>query len=83
MTTDTVPRPRLGEAHIGASKRDRDGNRQGAGMIRPDMATLLAFVATDAPVAQGALERLLADAPRIRSTASASTAIPPPMTVSS
>ncbi len=62
MTTDTVPKARSRRAQIGASKATVTGIAKGAGMIRPDMATLLAFVATDAPVAQGALEHLLADA---------------------
>jgi glutamate N-acetyltransferase/amino-acid N-acetyltransferase len=62
MTTDTVPKARSRRAQIGASKATVTGIAKGAGMIRPDMATLLAFVATDARVAQGALEHLLADA---------------------
>jgi glutamate N-acetyltransferase/amino-acid N-acetyltransferase len=62
MTTDTVPKARSRRAQIGASNVTVTGIAKGAGMIRPDMATLLAFVATDAPVAQDALERLLADA---------------------
>ena len=35
------------------------GIAKGAGMIKPDMATMLAFIATDAAVSQGALERIL------------------------
>jgi glutamate N-acetyltransferase/amino-acid N-acetyltransferase len=62
MTTDTISKARSRRAQIGASNVTVTGIAKGAGMIRPDMATLLAFVATDAPVAQGALERLLADA---------------------
>src|SRR5258705_1505331 len=62
MTTDTVPKARSRRARIGANNVSVTGIAKGAGMIRPDMATLLAFVATDAPVAQGALERLLAEA---------------------
>jgi glutamate N-acetyltransferase/amino-acid N-acetyltransferase len=62
MTTDTVPKARSRRAQVGANNVTVTGIAKGAGMIRPDMATLLAFVATDAPVAQGALERLLADA---------------------
>jgi glutamate N-acetyltransferase / amino-acid N-acetyltransferase len=37
------------------------GIAKGAGMIRPDMATMLGFIATDAAVSQKALERLVAD----------------------
>jgi glutamate N-acetyltransferase/amino-acid N-acetyltransferase len=58
MTTDTVPKARsqrLGAATV-------TGIAKGAGMIRPDMATMLGFVATDAAVPQRALERLVADA---------------------
>ncbi len=62
MTTDTVPKARSRRAQIGASNVTVTGIAKGSGMIRPDMATLLAFVATDAPVAQGALRQLLADA---------------------
>src|SRR5436309_15469633 len=62
MTTDTVPKARSQRAPLAASKATVTGIAKGAGMIRPDMATLLAFVATDARVAQGALEHLLADA---------------------
>jgi glutamate N-acetyltransferase / amino-acid N-acetyltransferase len=62
MTTDTIPKARSRRAQIGASSVTVTGIAKGAGMIRPEMATLLAFVATDAPVAQGALEHLLADA---------------------
>src|SRR5258706_7026919 len=62
MTTDTVPKARSGRAQIGANSVTVTGIAKVAGMIRPDMATLLALVATDAPVAQGALERLVAEA---------------------
>jgi len=61
MTTDTVPKARSQRAQLGAGAVTVTGIAKGAGMIRPDMATLLAFVATDAPVAQGALRQLLAD----------------------
>ena len=58
MTTDTVPKARARRA--GAATVT--GIAKGAGMIRPDMATMLGFVATDAAMPQDALERLLADA---------------------
>jgi glutamate N-acetyltransferase/amino-acid N-acetyltransferase len=41
------------------------GIAKGAGMIRPNMATMLAYVATDAAVAPGVLQQILADAARI------------------
>jgi glutamate N-acetyltransferase/amino-acid N-acetyltransferase len=64
MTTDTVPK--------GASRRfsvaDREytltGISKGAGMIKPNMATMLAFVATDAPLHRDALQQALAEAVR-------------------
>jgi len=52
------------------------GIAKGAGMIRPGMATMLGFVATDARVSQGALQHLIADAAAGSFTASPSTAIP-------
>lgn len=58
MTTDTVPKARSRRAD-GATVT---GIAKGAGMIRPDMATMLGFIATDAAVSQKALERLVADA---------------------
>jgi len=58
MTTDTVPKARSRRAG-GATVT---GIAKGAGMIRPDMATMLGFVATDAALTQDALERLVADA---------------------
>ena len=62
MTTDTVPKARSRRAPLPGGAATVTGIAKGAGMIRPDMATLLAFVATDAPVAQAALRKLLADA---------------------
>jgi len=62
MTTDTVPKARSRRAQLAGGVATVTGIAKGAGMIRPDMATLLAFVATDAPVARGALRELLADA---------------------
>jgi glutamate N-acetyltransferase/amino-acid N-acetyltransferase len=58
MTTDTVPKARSRRAGAAAVT----GIAKGAGMIRPDMATMLGFVATDAALSQAALERLVADA---------------------
>jgi glutamate N-acetyltransferase/amino-acid N-acetyltransferase len=63
MTTDTVPklasrRFDLGGAGGGATAT-LTGICKGAGMIRPDMATMLAFLATDAAVDQALLERCL------------------------
>ena len=52
MTTDT--RPKLAEATLPGGAR-LVGMAKGSGMIHPDMATMFAFVFTDAEVAQGAL----------------------------
>jgi len=59
MTTDTVPKATSRRAGGVAAVT---GIAKGAGMIRPDMATMLGFIATDAAVSQKALERLAADA---------------------
>ena len=59
MTTDT--RPKLASKSITINGREITitGIAKGAGMIRPDMATMLAFVATDAAIEVGLLDRLL------------------------
>ena len=57
MTTDTVAKARS----LRAGGATVTGIAKGAGMIRPDMATMLGFIATDAAVSQAALERLVAD----------------------
>ena len=51
-------RPRRGGSRIDGVPVTVTGIAKGAGMIHPDMATMLAFVATDAPVARGAARRL-------------------------
>jgi glutamate N-acetyltransferase/amino-acid N-acetyltransferase len=62
MTTDTIPKARAQRLQLGGAAATVTGIAKGAGMIRPDMATLLGFVAMDAAVAQATLEHLLADA---------------------
>nr|VFJ56904.1 MAG: glutamate N-acetyltransferase [Candidatus Kentron sp. DK] len=62
MTTDTVPKLVSRTIKTGAGPCAITGIAKGAGMIRPDMATMLAFVATDAPVTPGALREALAHA---------------------
>src|SRR5216684_2902563 len=64
MTTDSVPKARSRRTQLPGGMATVTGIAKGSGMIRPDMATLLAFVATDAPVAQDSLRQLLADAAR-------------------
>ena len=60
MTTDTFPKVATRTAAIGSVPVTLNGFAKGAGMIAPDMATMLAFVFTDAPVAAPALQALLA-----------------------
>ena len=60
MTTDTFPKGAAATAKLGDATVTICGIAKGAGMIAPDMATLLAFVFTDAPIAAPALQRLLA-----------------------
>ncbi len=62
MTTDTVAKAASRRVRIGATEATVTGIAKGAGMIRPDMATMLSFVATDAAIAQPLVERLVAEA---------------------
>lgn len=59
MTTDTVPKGASRRVQIGADAITITGIAKGAGMISPNMATMLAFVATDARVAPALLQRCL------------------------
>jgi len=59
MTTDTVPKAFSAQVQIGGAKVSVTGISKGAGMIRPNMATMLGFLATDACVAPALLPRLV------------------------
>ncbi|MEI6439791.1 MAG: bifunctional glutamate N-acetyltransferase/amino-acid acetyltransferase ArgJ, partial [Alphaproteobacteria bacterium] len=59
MTTDTFPKGAYAEALIDGHKVKIAGICKGSGMIAPDMATMLAFVATDAAIAPAALQTLV------------------------
>ena len=59
MTTDTVPKSISRQFDVEGHTLTVTGMVKGAGMIRPDMATMLAFVATDAAVAQALLDDCL------------------------
>src|SRR3989440_1236700 len=59
MTTDTFPKVATATVKLGKAKVTINGMAKGSGMIMPDMATMLAFVFTDAPVSAGALQSLL------------------------
>ena len=61
MTTDTFPKVATAQAKIGKTKVVISGIAKGAGMIAPDMATMLSFIFTDAPIAAPALQTLLRD----------------------
>lgn len=50
MTTDTLPKAVSRQVEIGGRTITVTGIAKGAGMIHPDMATMLAFIATDAPL---------------------------------
>jgi glutamate N-acetyltransferase/amino-acid N-acetyltransferase len=58
MTTDTVPKAASVQVKLSSGRATVTGIAKGAGMIRPDMATMLGFVATDAKIAQGVLQRI-------------------------
>ena len=60
MTTDTYPKLATAKAMIGGVEVTINGIAKGAGMIAPDMATMLSFVFTDAPIAAPALQAMLA-----------------------
>jgi glutamate N-acetyltransferase/amino-acid N-acetyltransferase len=62
MTTDTRPKWASRCAMLGEREVTVTGIAKGAGMIRPDMATMLAFVATDAAADEPVLRRILGDA---------------------
>src|SRR6516162_5340229 len=59
MTTDTFPKGAAAMARLGATPVTICGIAKGAGMIAPDMATLLSFVFTDAPISPRVLQSLL------------------------
>jgi glutamate N-acetyltransferase / amino-acid N-acetyltransferase len=59
MTTDTFPKVATATAKIGRTKITINGIAKGAGMIAPDMATMLSFIFTDAAIAAPALQAVL------------------------
>ena len=62
MTTDTLPKAASRQVLIGGRMVSVTGISKGAGMIRPNMATMLGFMATDAVIAPQLLEALLTQA---------------------
>ena len=60
MTTDTFPKGASRQTTIGGQSVTINGIAKGSGMIAPDMATMLSFVATDAKIPADVLQRMLA-----------------------
>ena len=58
MTTDTIAKAASAQAQVGGKTVSITGISKGAGMIRPNMATMLGFMATDAAVAPGLMQQL-------------------------
>ena len=61
MTTDTFPKGAVADAEIEGTPVRIAGIAKGSGMIAPDMATMLGFVATDANLTPAVLQALLAE----------------------
>jgi len=62
MTTDTIAKAASRRVAVGGKTVTVTGMSKGAGMIKPNMATMLGFVATDAGVAQPLLDALVKEA---------------------
>lgn len=62
MTTDTVAKAASRRLVVGGKTISITGVSKGAGMIRPNMATMLGFLATDAAIAQPLLDALVKEA---------------------
>ncbi len=62
MTTDTLPKLETRTVELSGNPCRMTGMAKGAGMIHPNMATMLAVIATDAAIAPGLLQRALEEA---------------------
>ena len=62
MTTDTLPKAASRQVQVGGRTVTVTGISKGAGMIRPNMATMLSYMATDAAVAPALLQPLVREA---------------------
>ncbi len=60
MTTDTFPKLATRRVALGGTEVVINGFAKGAGMIAPDLATMLVYIFTDAAITQGALQAMLA-----------------------
>jgi glutamate N-acetyltransferase/amino-acid N-acetyltransferase len=69
MTTDTLPKAFSRQLQIGGKTVTVTGISKGAGMIRPNMATMLGFLATDAAIDPALLQPLVKELPTAPSTA--------------
>ena len=58
MTTDTIPKAVSSQISIANSTVNITGIAKGSGMIKPDMATMLSFIATDANITKDALDKI-------------------------
>ena len=58
-TTDTIPKLASEKVNVDASSYHITGMSKGSGMIRPNMATMLGYVATDANIAADLLQEML------------------------
>ncbi len=61
MTTDTQPKAYSRQINFNGELITITGISKGAGMIKPNMATMLAFIATDANITQEVLDEMLKD----------------------
>lgn len=61
MTTDTLPKGATRQLELGGRIVNISGISKGAGMIRPNMATMLGFIATDAAIAPAVLQTLASE----------------------
>ncbi len=62
MTTDTIPKKLSRKVEVGGKSFSITGVAKGAGMIRPDMATMLSYVCTDVEADSVTLQEMLSDA---------------------
>ncbi len=62
MTTDTIPKAISSQLSIDGKMVNITGIVKGAGMIKPDMATMLSFIATDANINKNILDKILLNA---------------------
>ncbi|TNF86422.1 MAG: bifunctional glutamate N-acetyltransferase/amino-acid acetyltransferase ArgJ [Gammaproteobacteria bacterium] len=60
MTTDTLPKAVSRQIEVDGKKITITGMAKGSGMIKPNMATMLSYIATDAEIAPGTLQAMLA-----------------------